>query len=223
MSGENLYDRLSPDRVTVVRAKNGREYHLAHLLRPLDDARFFQLARETHEALKGATRLSTKVIEPRLALWLDLVESVEGYRPREDWKDSVYYMDRLDAINTLLAVDTAERDPLQGHVAMDDEQPSEVKLRVIQSGALVDVAFRFRGESIDHMDRFLVLHQNVMQTLSVLWPQRYVAQAERLRNLGREVLIDCDGYIGEPPAWHLAIATKVYFSSRVSSHITVGN
>lgn len=209
-----LFDRDKTNVIGFDITKNRRSYHVEHTLRPLTDERFFQMAKEGQEALKRATRVTTELMQPRLDLWHELVDSVSGYKEREDWQKGVHYLDKLTAINLLVHTQPIEEEPVFDDSLALDDQPVEVRLRVLQCKALIEVKFRFREESQKQMDRFLAIDENTPKTPGVIASHQQLTQPEKLYNLGKELLLDTEGYVGQPPAWHLAVATKVFFSGQ---------
>lgn len=221
-----LYDYSKPQAVPLDLEKNGKMWRLIHNLNPCSEERYIQLQNEAVKAVKrGVKKPSTDILAPQRAIWNDLVSGVEGYRPREDWKDHIHQNDAVAAITAMFHVEILpELDDLDDEPEIaadteyyDDETPTVIKFRVLQSGVLMTLSHSFKEEAKAQMDAFIRIDTNGPDS-DKLASAAEETRAEKLYRLGKQLLVDSDGYEAdsEIPIWHLAATTEEFFTRQMS-------
>jgi hypothetical protein len=207
------YDARLSQRIPLTLTKNGQDFQLFHTLGPLTDERYFKATLEIERfAQKG--KLTSGIYTPKHRLWMDLVESREGYKERSDWKEKTHHTDALQAVNALLhaqVIDQSEVDA-EKPALFDEDELTVIPFRALQSGVLITLSHSFREETAAEMDAFLAMQNNAPDP-SVLASGIPTSDAEKLARLGRGMLREHAGYApgSEIPAWHLATTTESFF------------
>lgn len=216
-----LYDMTAEQRIPFSIEKNGRNFPVAHVLKPLSNERFFLLQEEILRMAERIKRLSTTMYEPKDKLWLDLVESREGYVEREDWQKSTHQSDRLAAINALLHIQTLdgpENETEEVDELFDDDALTKISFNAMFNGVLItNMSHSFRQESKAEMNTFLALETDDTDP-NALASAVKKSKAQKLYELGRSLFREAEGYkdASQIPAWHLAVTTESYFIRQIA-------
>jgi len=214
-----LYDATAPQRVPFTITKNGKDFPVAHVLKPLSDSRYFEFQEQMSTMADRLKRLSTSMYGPKDALWQELVESREGYREREDWKESTHQSDRLAVVNALLTVHLTDEpvDVESEDELFDDESLVVIPFQAMYNGALLlNLSHSFRQETKHEMDSFLSIETDEPDP-NILASAAKRSKSEKLCELGRKMLKDRVGYAeaSDVPAWHLAATTEAFFLRQI--------
>lgn len=209
-----LYDSRLAQRIPLSLEKSGQEFRVYHNLNPLPNERYFEYQDEIVELAARIKKISTAIMAPQHKLWLDLVESREGYTEREDWKEKTYQNDAVAAIAALLQVqilDNSEIEPKSKSDVYDEDALHVIAFRAMQSGVLMTLTHSFREETKKESDEFMAIDAGQGDENNVSSADKKSKQ-ERLYRLGKKILAETDGYVDcEIPAWHLAATTETFF------------
>lgn len=211
-----LYDSRLNQTVPFTLTRSGRDYPLTHTLRPITDERYFKLQLETEQLGSKVKTLSSAIYAPKRSLWAELVESTTGYKERADWKEKMHESDAIATVNAMLhalVVDESEMDEdpaAEGLFDIDALTP--VEFRALQSGKLLTLTHYFRPETKSELDQFLAIETGE-PIPDVMASAQKLSRAERLYDLGKEMVKDRKGYAdgSDIPAWHLATTTESFF------------
>lgn len=190
------------------------QYRVSHTLKPLPNERYFQFQEEGEAMQEKFTKPTTAIYGPKHRLWLDIVESCEGWKPRDDWKEEMHEEDCIAAINALLHVEVL--DPLEtekeGDGLLDFDALTPVIFRTMQAGALLSLSLSFRRATKAEKDEALSIDANEPNPNS-LASAAHISQAEKLYRLGKKLLKDREGYAegSDIPPWHLATCVQSFF------------
>lgn len=216
-----LYDMTADQKIPFTISKNGRDYPVAHILKPLSNERFFLMQEEILRMAERIKRLSTTMYEPKDKLWLDLVISREGYVEREDWQASTHQSDRIAAINALLHIQTLdgpENETEEVNELFDDDALTKISFNAMFNGVLVaNMSHSFRQESKAEMNTFLALETDDTDPNQLASAVKK-SKAQKLYELGRTLFREAEGYkdSSQIPAWHLAVTTESYFLRQIA-------
>lgn len=219
-SGPVLYDAGSRQSIPLSVETGRGPVTVRHELLPLNDVRYFALQAELERVTARLKKVTTEIYKPKDSLWGEIVEAVDGYKPRAgDFRDGVPQSHRCEAINALLEVQLLDPPADDEPEYFDIDAAVVVPFAAMQSGVLLtDLSLTFRPESKAEMDAFLALEANLPnpnQLASSVKRSRH----ERLCELGRPLLLDRAGYAdnSEVPAWHLAPAVEAFFLRQISA------
>lgn len=216
-----LYDARLEQKIPFTLNKSGREFRVSHTLRPLSDERYFEF-REAIEATESAAKkISTKLWLPKVALWKDLVVSREGFVEKPDWKETTHQSIASAVVEAYLhaaVLNENEEEAEDGEeILYDDEAPTKISFRAMQAGALLTLSHSFLPETKAQMDEYIAIEtaQPIPNTLASAAKR---STAEKLCKLGRQLLVETDGYAegSHVPGWHLATTTESYFLRRLA-------
>lgn len=216
-----LYDITKPQRISFTITKNGRDFPVAHVLNPLTNARYFDFQEQVTQMAERLKKLTTSIYEPKDALWLELVDSREGYKERDDWKAATHQSDRLAAINAFLhtqILDDSEIDVENKDELFDDDDLTTISFNVMYNGGLLTgMTHSFRQETKLEMNAFLALETDEPNP-NTLASAVKKSKAEKLYDLGKGMLRESTGYEDptQIPAWHLAVTTETFFLRQIA-------
>lgn len=215
-----LYDPRIPQHIPLELEKSGQTFKLHHNLSPLANDRYFDYQDQVTALASRIKKFSTAILEPQHKLWLDLVESREGYKERSDWKESTHPNDAVAAVAALLSVQVLDNDEIEPKVeaaVYDDDALHIIAFRAMQSGALLTLSHSFREETKAEADEFLAIEAGQADENNIASSDK-VSKQERLYRLGRKILVETEGYAdgAEVPAWHLAATTEAFFARQTA-------
>jgi len=216
-----LYDITAKQRIPFTISKNGREFPVAHILKPLSNERFFLLQEDVQRMADRIKKLSTTMFEPKQKLWDELVESREGYKEREDWRQATHQSDCLAAINALLHVQTIDESDAEADDTdelFDDDALTKISFNAMFNGVLItNMSHSFRQESKAEMNTFMALETDDTNPNALASAVKQ-SKAQKLYELGRKLLSEAEGYkdASQIPAWHLAVTTESYFLRQIA-------
>lgn len=210
-----LYDARAGQRVPLTIPKNGREYRLTHNLKPLDNDRWIELQNDILERSARSSKVTSDIVQPQYKTWIDLVESVEGYKARDDWKTHIHMNDGVAAVTAVMhthVLDNSAVDIEEESGEYDDEAPTKITFRALQSGALLTLSISYREETKGERDEYLAILTGAPNENAIASAEK-LSEAEKLWRLGKKVMVGFDGYAegSEPPAWHIALTVKTFF------------
>ena len=194
---ETLYDASSGQSIPLTLRQGGKTFDVRHQLDPLTDDRYFTYIERQDAADKTAAKnaaLSTAVHSPKVDLWNELATGVEGYKARDDFRDSVHFTHKKEAIDGLLEVQFSDDELETASDAWDIDALVTVPFRAMYSGALiVNLSHSFRPETKAEMDAFLALEFSRPDKNKLASAKRE-STSQRLAELGRQLLKDTTGY-----------------------------
>jgi hypothetical protein len=96
---------------------------------------------------------------PKERLWDELIQTVEGYKEREDWKSGVHLSHKSEAITAIIDVQVFDDDEESAEDELwDIDELTVIHFRAMQSGALLpEMSHSFRPETKAEMDAFLAI------------------------------------------------------------------
>lgn len=214
-----LYDARKPQTIPLTVDKNGKKFRVTHSFKPLTNERFFEFQESIEDVSAKLTKVSTKMYEPKDTLWNELIETVEGYKERADWKAGVHVSHRTEAINGLIAIQFIDGDADTAEDALwDIDDLTVIKFRTMQAGVLLtEMSHSFRPETKAEMDQFLAIESDQPEP-NVLASAQKLSKAEKLCRLGKKLLVETEGYAAgsEVPAWHLAATVESFFGRQIA-------
>jgi hypothetical protein len=213
------YDASKGQTIPLTVEKNGRKFRVTHSFKPLTNERFFEFQERIEEVTAKLTKYSTAMYEPKETLWNELIESVTGYKEREDFKAGVHLSHRTEAINGLITIQFVDEDSDAADAALwDIDDLTVIKFKTLQAGVLLtDMSHSFRSETKAEMDQFLAIESDQPEP-NVLASAQKLSKAEKLCRLGKKLLMETTGYANgvEIPAWHLAATVESFFARQIA-------
>jgi hypothetical protein len=211
-----LYDSRISQRIPFTLERDGHSYPLAHILGPLNADRYFEFELAVEQMSSKFKKLTVGIYEPKHSLWLDLVESREGYTERSDWKEKTHQADCLGAVNALLHTqvldDSDVETPGKKSKLFDEDALIAIHFQAMQSGVLMSLSHSFRPETQSELDEYFAIESNAPMPNTLASAEK-MSRAEKLHNLGSRLLKDRTGYAdgSDVPPWHLATTTESLF------------
>lgn len=196
------YDATAPQTIGIVLSD---KLTVHHVMQPLPDDRFFKLIEDLEDADGVAEQMTLKS-----AVWDELCSSVTGYKERDDWKKGVPDSHKAIAVETLRSPDVEEILSGQSEV-FDIEEPITVKLVAIFGDAKVRPTISFKQESKADMESMLALGEGLPDP-NALASAAKESKARAIHRIGKRLMVSAEGYIGDPPASHLTVATLGFFA-----------
>jgi hypothetical protein len=219
-NGRIYYNAQSPQSFSLKLEVNGRDIRVTHHLDALTDERYFELNDDLEQAAKRLKKVSTALYIPKEKLWQELVTSVEGYKPREDWKEKMDQGEAVQAVDLLLHCSILANDEMEKEGEeldyYDPEAPTEIQFQTIYGTALITLSHYFRQDTKKERDEFLAIETNA--PVETQLASAVGSKQERLYQLGKRLLVNHEGYAEGtyPPAWHLAVTTEVFFARQLA-------
>lgn len=211
-----LYDRSLEQIIPLEITKSNHTFRVSHTLSALSDTRYFEFAKEAETLIKKFAKeekFSVEIYSAKEKLWNDLAISRAGYKETPDWKQKTHILDKVNAVDALLHAQIVadSDDALDADTLFDDEALTEIKLRVMQSGALLDVKHFFREELKSELDEFLAIRSNAPNALASSVKQ---SASERLVKLYDAICDENEGYTSDVPAFHKTIAVSAFLNGQ---------
>lgn len=210
---ENLYNRTKPQTIPLEITKGNKTYKVKHNVNPISDERFFALESELEKAAQKTHTVSLS-LSLKAALWREIAESVEGYAPHDDWREKMHQTDAVSVVNAVLSAQVVVEETEDSTDALDFEIITPIKLKVLQSGVLMETILYFREETQSELDSYLSILQNAPDRNAIASAVK-ISKSEKLANLAHGLLQKSEGYDSEVPAWHLAAAAHHHFASQL--------
>lgn len=215
-----MYDAGSTQAIPISFEHNGKTVRVVHNLNPLSTERFFDFQEQSEQTLKRSKKVSTALFAPKDKLWTDLIESVEGYKPRDDWKDRIDQAERLAAVNALLHVTALSGDEIEDaaeDTLYDPDELTAIHFQTMYGGALITMIHKFRPDSKAERDEFLSIQAN-QPIENEIASATQTSKAEKLYRLGKKLLVETEGYAdgSDVPAWHLPATVESYFARHLA-------
>lgn len=210
-----LYDARAGQKVPLSIPKNGRDYRLVHNLKPLENDRWIELQNDILLQSTRSAKVTSDIIRPQYNTWLDLVESVEGYKARDDWKEHIHINDGVAAVTAVMHTHILDNEAVEvseDAAEYDDELPTKISFRALQSGALLTLSISYREETKAERDEYLAILTNAPNENAIASAEK-LSEAEKLYRLGKKLMVGFEGYAdgSQPPAWHIALTIKTFF------------
>lgn len=203
-----LYDARKSQ--TIPWAINDK-FRVSHTLAPLTNERYFQLQEELLDVAKKNIS-SSNVFDPKMRLWRELAESVEGYGPTPDWKEKMFEEDAIAAINVLTFIEPLDEDDEEPAEFVDLDAATRIPFRAQQGNALLELSHSFKRPSRADKDEYFAIEAGEPNRNQLASAEKK-SVAERLYHLGKRLLVERTGYVADSPdpAWHLAQTVGAFF------------
>lgn len=200
-----FYDRRRPH---ACKLRIDEDFEVIHHLSPLSDERYFQLEQEIERAVRHSSRVSVKMFEPKVKLWRELIDSIEGYDDLpDDFRESIFTDEAVRVVNSMLDVQITgiESDK------RTFRRETTVSLTALQgSTAFVDLSLKFRIPTHGERDvwyQVIAGRQNELASAAT-----NSSKSERLFKVAQAMLVSSEGYEDGPPAWHVIAAATHYLN-----------
>lgn len=208
---EKNYDRNAAQTICWAIETEAETYKVSHTLKPLSDERFFEFALESEKNLKRATKADLSLLTPKINLWRELVESVEGYEEAADWKEQMFENDAVSAVTHFLNVDVVPNEAKTKKLRSFN-QNTTIKLAALH-GTTVFTGLEITFRRASQAERSLWI-QLLAGTDEQLASAVEISAQEKQYRLARKLFVDCKGYENKDiPAWHLTRAAWKYFDN----------
>jgi len=218
---DTQYDAGTGQSIPLTLTQGDKSFDVRHSLNALTDERYYKFLEQQESVEKTATKkaeITTAIHSPKIDLWNDLATSVEGYKTKDDFKESVHFTHKKEAIDGLLEVQFPDQDAAKADEGWDIDAFITVPFQAMFSGSLItNLSHSFRPESKAEMDEFLAMEFNQPDKNKMASAKRSPIQ-ERLAELGRRLLKETTGYVpgSEVPSWHLAATTERFFLLQIA-------
>jgi hypothetical protein len=203
-----LYNADAPQRIPLNIVSAGREFRVCHVVHPLTDADFLALADVTRKA-RGEKDEIPDLIGARAALWEKLVQSVEGYKPREDWKTRVKADDRIAATKALDYVNVALPEEAGDDELADFDEDRTHSLDVLFEGRVVRTTHTLQEPSADDRKRF----SSLLKRAATVVKKEGEQFEQKIADFYDRLATDATGYApgSRVPIWHKTTVVLEHF------------
>lgn len=222
MKDQPLYNPDDVQRFPFEVTRNGKRYQVAHVFGTLADETLIEYDRrcevrygeaDKSEADGGhAVARSSRNFAAAVWLWLQLIQTVEGYGPLDgiEWKEKIPDKYKAAAVDTLLTGGIEGDESLPEaeageFLSLDGDALTTVRLRSIYSGREVITSHTMREPNADLMARFQSLNSRslIVKGRRVgRTEQRIPSKARPLAKLYDELCDSTEGYAGRVPLHH---------------------